>query len=182
MATDALPTHHSQRRRYHYRSNGTWQIMLAIILVPVWLLVLVSSVMEHFFCGFWDSDEECTGVGRGSVIRISLFAVAIIVLFVIGAVRRARSQPRPGPVAMALAVAAAALGVVALIVGVLTAVVAVAAANFVGLVVGTAAIATGVASLMNLPTDQSRGLQRAMAMGGAIAAVVAFLIAIYGGT
>ena len=92
MSTDTAQEHQLEQHRRPYRSNGTWQIVLAIALVPVWLIVAIFSALETGFCGDWGSNEECANVRDGAVVRLVVFAVAIIVLFVIGVIRRSRSN------------------------------------------------------------------------------------------
>ncbi len=163
-----------QHRRYLYRSNGTWQIVLAIVLVPVCLIVVLISAFATGFCGDWGTDEECADVARSGVIRVSVFAGAIIVLLVIGAVRRIRSSPsstldgrRLAKISTKLGALNLALLLAALIVGVDM------LAQFCLLTVAAAATSAGVAALINLPRDKRATV--AFALTGIVVAIASFV-------
>lgn len=175
MATDALPTHHSQQRHSPYRSNGTWQIVLAIILVPVWLLVLMFSALGVGFCSDWGTEEECADVGRGAAIRVGLFAVAIILLFVIGVIRRIRSSPSSTLDSRRLASISALFGAATLAMLLATMSGGIGFTAQLGLLsLATVATTVGVAALINLPSGTRT--TRNIALAAVVVALVSLVV------
>lgn len=175
MSTDTAQEHQLEQHRRPYRSNGTWQIVLAIALVPVWFIVAIFSALETGFCGDWGSNEECTTVREGAVVRVSVFAVAIIVLFVIGVIRRRRSNPSSTLDSARLAKISAGLGAVTLALLLATMRGGVGLMSQLGLLcVATAATAVGVAALINLPQDTRS--TRTVAFAGIAVAIVSLVV------